>query len=702
MTIDLDHLPQMMDAVARSLLGEPNQALSSAKEWRYGNRGSLSVDLEKGSWFDHETNEGGGVLDLVERETHLTGAERINWLGLHGFADIVEPNGGGHAAPRARIVSTYDYVDEAGTLLFQVVRFEPKDFRQRRPDGNGWAWSVKGVRQVPYRLPALLENHERVVCIVEGEKDVDRLWTLGIPATTNAGGAGKWKDELSAYFRGADVVVIPDRDPQKKHPKTGELMFHEDGRPILPGQDHAQQVAQSLSGIASRVRVLELWRSWPDMPPKADVSDWIAKGGTVDQLYALIERLPDWSPNEVEPTIKQPLFAYVARPFDQIPARQWLHARHYVRRYVVMTVAPGGYGKSSLLLCNAVEMATGIGLIGPNPIEPVKCVYWNAEEAEVEEIERRIAALCIAHKSKINADMLNGNLFLGPKISNDEWRFASVDRMGKVLINTVLVKQVTEFLGDNSIGCAMLDPLIAFHHIPENDTGAMETLIKSIIEPIAIKTNACNELRHHTRKPSMFGGEITADESRGAGAAVNAARSVRVLNRMSTAEAEQAKIIGDERKLYLRVTRDKANMSKPDKARWIRLVGREIGNAPAGKTGDTVQAVVAWSFPKAFDGVTAESMHFMRAKVATGNYRLSSKSPDWVGLPLIEHLGLDPDEAADRKKAAEILQTWIKSGALGVEERPDERRKPKAFVTAPPWRDHDDPQRELFDDEEPD
>ena len=109
----------------------------------------------------------------------------------------------------------------------------------------------------------------------------------------------KWRDELNDYFADADVVIIADNDPQKRHPKTGEPMFHDDGRPILPGQDHAQAVAKALTGIAHRVRVLDLARHWPDMPLKGDVADWFAKGGgTPEALHALVERTPDWSPTQ--------------------------------------------------------------------------------------------------------------------------------------------------------------------------------------------------------------------------------------------------------------------------------------------------------------------------------------------------------------------------------------------------------------------
>ena len=109
----------------------------------------------------------------------------------------------------SKIVAEYDYRDEVGDLLFQVVRFEPKDFRQRRPLGGGkWAWDIKGVRRVPYRLPALIEaaNAARTIYITEGEKAADGLVQLGQAATCSPHGAGKWRDEYNVYLKGAAVV----------------------------------------------------------------------------------------------------------------------------------------------------------------------------------------------------------------------------------------------------------------------------------------------------------------------------------------------------------------------------------------------------------------------------------------------------------------------------------------------------------------
>jgi predicted P-loop ATPase len=297
----------IMGPLARMLFGDPNPVFSTATEWRYGTKGSLSIDVAKGVWHDHEADEGGGVLDLVKREQKITTDKAaIEWLRSKGFT-ILTVVGGNNTKPIFKIAATYDYNDENGDLLLQVCRMDPKDFRQRRkprptdaPEKikNGWVWSVKDVRHVPYRLPELIDVGDRVVSIVEGEKDVDKLWALGVPATTNLGGAGKWHSELSGYFTGCDVVIIPDRDPQKKHPKTDELMFHPDGRPILPGQDHAQAIARALYGVAKRVRVLELWIDWPAMPLKGDASDWFANGGSVEKFYTLINGCPDWKPPE--------------------------------------------------------------------------------------------------------------------------------------------------------------------------------------------------------------------------------------------------------------------------------------------------------------------------------------------------------------------------------------------------------------------
>ncbi|GAA4420245.1 DUF3987 domain-containing protein [Bremerella cremea] len=178
-------------------------------------------------------------------------------------------------SPTPKVVARYDYQDETGNLQFQVVRMQPKTFRQRRPDEKGgWHFNVKGIRVVPFRLPRLLADSGRVVFIVEGEKDVEALERIGCLATCNAGGALKWTADHSAFLKDRTVVILPDNDE--------------------PGRQHAQSVAMSLQGIALAVKVVTL----PGLPEKGDVSDWLATGGTKEQLKQLALETALWEPGQ--------------------------------------------------------------------------------------------------------------------------------------------------------------------------------------------------------------------------------------------------------------------------------------------------------------------------------------------------------------------------------------------------------------------
>ena len=109
------------------------------------------------------------------------------------------------------------------------------------------------------------------------------------------------------------------------------------------------------------------------------------------------------------------LWAYEGQAFADIHRRRWLHAGHYIRGQVVMTVAPGGYGKTSLILCNAVEMTTGRGVLGPPPPEALHVAYWNAEDPD-DEIQRRIAATCLQRRDR-SGRAPSDRLFLGSRLT---------------------------------------------------------------------------------------------------------------------------------------------------------------------------------------------------------------------------------------------------------------------------------------------
>ncbi len=215
-----------------------------------------------------------------------------------------------------RIEQTYDYQDEDGTLLFQSVRLHsPKDFRQRRPDGRGgWHWNLQGLTPVLYRLPELLAVSGDVF-IVEGEKDVDRLRTLGFTVTCNPMGAGKWRAEYNVALTGRNVVILADNDQA--------------------GRAHAEAVARSLDGVAASMKVLAL----PNLPTGGgDVSDWIEAGRVAgeenetlaEKLSVMAESAPTWtqagatSEAGAEPASKDaPRFS--APEYEALPDGLWWH-----------------------------------------------------------------------------------------------------------------------------------------------------------------------------------------------------------------------------------------------------------------------------------------------------------------------------------------------------------------------------------------
>ena len=185
-----------------------------------------------------------------------------------------KPPSKGRGQVKGRTVATYDYCDAGGEVIFQALRYEPKDFRQRRPDGKGgWIWNLQGVALVPYRLPELLAaDPAATVWILEGEKDVDRLRSLGLVATCNPMGAEKWRDEFSPHLQGRAVVVLADNDE--------------------PGRRHAEQVARSVAPHAAGVKVLDMAEACRklglrDLPEKGDVSDLLDLGGTAQDLGRL-------------------------------------------------------------------------------------------------------------------------------------------------------------------------------------------------------------------------------------------------------------------------------------------------------------------------------------------------------------------------------------------------------------------------------
>ena len=171
------------------------------------------------------------------------------------------------------IVAEYFYTDENGHVLFRVTRHEPKTFRQWRPDGNGgWLPGLGNTRRVLYHLPEVIESP--IVFVVEGEKDVESLRSMGFVATCNAMGAGKWRPEYNELFRGRTAIVIPDSDE--------------------PGRKHAREVIRGIKPFAAGVMTFDISEDGVK-----DISEWFSAGHSEVELLTTLERT--WQEREGVP-----------------------------------------------------------------------------------------------------------------------------------------------------------------------------------------------------------------------------------------------------------------------------------------------------------------------------------------------------------------------------------------------------------------
>jgi hypothetical protein len=202
-------------------------------------------------------------------------------MGAMGLTlrDLYPPERRTSRGARKEIVATYDYrdPDDGDRLLYQVVRWDPKGFSQRCPDGvGGWVWNLQGVKRVLYRLRELRDAPPAApIYVAEGEKDAETLRAWGLVATTNPGGAAKWRPEYTAELVGHPVVLCTDNDPE--------------------GAAHVEAVATACyHGKVASVQVVR----FRELEPKGDVSDWAALGHTKAEFLARVAATSPWEPSE--------------------------------------------------------------------------------------------------------------------------------------------------------------------------------------------------------------------------------------------------------------------------------------------------------------------------------------------------------------------------------------------------------------------
>jgi hypothetical protein len=347
----------------KKLGGQEYQALCPFHE---DSNPSFNFNNENGKYFCHGCGKGGNGLHFYARAHALSDRRDFPKI-LRGIAqDFGIP----WEETERKLVKTYDYTDPEGNLVFQVCRYEPKDFRQRRPEGKGWKWDLKGIQPVLYRLPELLKAEEIIIC--EGEKDADNLAALGFTATTCAMGAKKWREHYNEALKGKSIILCPDNDNE--------------------GKEHMAQVAMSLNGTTSSLKWLEL----PGVKSKGDVSDFIASfedpQEAAERLAVMIDGADPYTPPKKasfeDAILLSTDFASLTIPPKKIFLQPWV-----TESSLALIYGWRGIGKTFFIMAVLDAITKGKGFGPWEAGEPAPCLFLDGEMNPAD-IRKRMNSVC--------------------------------------------------------------------------------------------------------------------------------------------------------------------------------------------------------------------------------------------------------------------------------------------------------------------
>jgi hypothetical protein len=388
---------------------------------------------------------------------------------------------------------------------------------------------------------------------------------------------------------------------------------------------------------------------------------------------------------------------FVAKPFEwrdptSIPRRAFLYGFELRRKQISATIAPGAAGKTTLKIGRAICMATGIEKFGHRVWNgPHRVWLWNLED-ELEEVEKIIHAFLKLWDLDSNA--LADRLFINgaDSIGSDGLKLAVEASFGGFKLQRPVGNAIIDALNEYEIDYLDIDPFVSSHAVDENSNQAIDAVAKEWLR-VAHEGNknaggCAIGLAHHLRKTT--GTEFTANDARGAGAMINAARSCLVLQRMTPDEAKKLQISECDRKAFFRVYDDKNNKAPPAaKAEWYEFVSVGLGNAGVGTEGpeDSVGALRRWTPPDVFGGVTAKQLLQIQKLIneKPENARKHSASNRWVGKIVAYVLDLNPDNKGHVEQIKEMVATWLDTGALRTVERQNEKREVVPYVEVGRW-----------------
>jgi hypothetical protein len=523
----------------------------------------------------------------------------------------------------------YIYRDMRGEPYLKVKRTSKKQFPQYHYENGKWISGKPTGPKIPYRLPELMAAPlDAPVFICEGEKDAGNVALLGLVATANSGGAGKFTAELASWFTGRKTVyVLEDNDDA--------------------GRAHARMVKQTLKGVVDDVRIV----SFPDLDAKGDVSDWLDQGHTKDELLARCKAAPVGG------------HALDVRNIGDLTTkptpRGWLLGVSFCRKFLSQLQGDGGVGKTSLRYAQYLSMASGRSLTGEYVHHRCRVLVLSLED-DVDELERRLWAAMIHHK--LDRKELDGWLYY-QALGRDAGKIKTLDEKGRVVDGqlAVSIEQTVVALKIDVVG---IDPFVKTHDVGENNNDAIDS-VAQVLTDMSHKHDISVDAPHHVSKGQADPGN--AQKGRGASALVDAARLVYTLTPMSDVEAKGFGIKEEDRRSYIRLDKGKVNTVRPARvAKWFELVGVSLGNGnELYPNGDEVQTVEPWTPPDAMADFDADLQNAILNDIEKGmdngqRYSASAKADKRAGWKVvIKHC---PDKT--KEQAQKIIGTWVKSGAL--------------------------------------
>lgn len=368
-----------------------------------------------------------------------------------------------------------------------------------------------------------------------------------------------------------------------------------------------------------------------------------------------------------------------------IPPRSSLYAGHYMRKFLSATIAQSKVGKSTLVLAEALAMASGKPLLGVRPTGRFRVWWWNGEDPH-EELERRVAAAMKFYG--LTREDIEDRLLIN---SGREMpiTLASQNSKGAPAVDQTTVNALCDAILKKQIDVTIADPFISLHRVSENDNNAIDLVAKTTAL-VAERTNSSFEAVHHSRKLNGLGAVV--EDGRGASALLGATRSMRALSKMSDKEAEKIGVGAEWRTLF-RFSDVSSNMTPPsadEEQKWMQIASVNLENGEGDDMdkvlkGDHVGVAKLYgareSRVKALAAsVTPDREERALAEIARLEWRKDTRAANWVGVPIAQAMGYDLSTDEGKAGAKNILKMWLDQGKLAEENRPDRYRNPRTFV----------------------